>query len=110
MKRALILSLCFSTLVSLAAAQKRSATTKAPTQGPEKLVALKATGTKRYSDKEILGATGLQIGQNASDGDFREAAQILGNSGMFGDVAYTYSSSGSGVRVEFQLTDIDQSK
>lgn len=110
MKRALICSLCLSAVVSMAAAQKKSATSKTPTQGSEKLVALKATGTKRYTDKEILGATGLQIGQNAADGDFREAAQILGNSGMFGDVVYSYTSSGSGIKVEFQLTDIDPSK
>ena len=106
MKRALIFSLCSAALFSIAAAQKRS-TTKTPTTSPEKLIALKATGTKRYTDKEILGASGLQIGQKAADGDFREAAQILGNSGMFGDVVYTYTSSGSGVKVDFQLTDIN---
>jgi outer membrane protein assembly factor BamA len=111
MKRAaLLFFLCVSAVISLTDAQKRSTSTKNPTLTPEKLNALKATGTKRYTDKEILGATGLQIGQNAADGDFREAAQILGNSGMFGDVVYTYTSTGAGVRVEFQLTDIDQSK
>ncbi len=109
MKWALILSLCLFAVVSIAVAQKRT-TTKTSALTPERLIGLKATGTKRYTDREILGATGLQKGQNAADGDFREAAQILGNSGMFGDVAYSYTSSGSGVKVEFQLTDIDPSK
>jgi len=109
MKRILISSLCLSMLLSLAAAQKRSSPSKSPA-APDKLIALKATGTKRYTDNEILGASGLQIGQNAAEGDFKEAAQILGNSGMFGDVLYSYTSSGSGVRVEFQLTDVDQSR
>ncbi len=110
MNRALTFFLCLSVLASPAAAQKHAASAKTSLPAPDKLLALKAIGTKRYTDKEILGASGLRIGQNAADADFKEAAQILGNSGMFGDVAYSYTSSGSGVRVEFRLTDIDQSK
>ena len=63
-----------------------------------KLIALKVTGTARYTDKEILAASGLQIGQNAADGDFKEAAQRLGDSGLFSDVAYSYSFSDAGVK------------
>jgi len=44
---------------------------------------LKATGTARYTDQEILAASGLHIGQPAADGDFKEAIQLLGNSGLF---------------------------
>lgn len=97
-------------LLSAAAAQKQPARGKVSAVAANKLVALKVTGTARYSDKEILAASGLQIGQNAADGDFREAAQRLGNSGLFSDVAYSYSSSGAGVRLEIQLADTDQSK
>jgi outer membrane protein assembly factor BamA len=97
-------------LLSAAAAQKQPARGKVSAVAANKLVALKVTGTARYSDKEILAASGLQIGQNAADGDFREAAQRLGDSGLFSDVAYSYSSSGAGVRLEIQLADTDQSK
>lgn len=91
-------------LVGAALGQKQSSLTAA------KLVSLKVTGTTRYNDKEILAASGLQIGQLAADGDFQEAVQRLGNSGLFGSVVYSYTASGKGVTLELQLTDVDESK
>jgi len=90
--------------------QTRSASGKASAATSYKLVSLKVTGTTRYNDKEILGASGLEIGQNAAESDFKEAARRLGDSGLFSDVVYTYSYSDTGVKVEFKLTDTDQSK
>jgi outer membrane protein assembly factor BamA len=110
MNRAARFLLCSSLLLSAAAAQKQPVRGKVSSVDANRLVALKVTGTARYSDKEILAASGLQIGQNAADGDFREAAQRLGDSGLFSDVVYSYSSSGAGVRLEMQLADTDQSK
>jgi outer membrane protein assembly factor BamA len=97
-------------LGSAAVAQKQPARAKVSAVAANRLTALKVTGTARYSDREILAASGLQIGQNAADGDFREAAQRLGDSGLFSDVVYSYSSSGAGVRLEMQLADAEQSK
>jgi outer membrane protein insertion porin family len=102
-------ALCLLVLTPAAAAQKRP-TSKASPAVATKLVALKATGTARYTDKEILAASGLQLGQDAADGDFREAVRHLGDSGLFGDIAYSYSSSNAGVKLELQLTDTDKSK
>jgi len=100
----------FVLLLSAAAAQKQPTRGRVSAVDANKLVALKVTGTARYTNKEILAASGLQIGQNAADGDFKEAAQRLGDSGLFADVVYSYSSSGAGVRLEMQLADTDQSK
>src|ERR1700686_382578 len=100
----------FVLLLSAAAAQKHPTRGKVSAVAANKLTALKVTGTARYTDKEILAASGRQIGQNAADGDFREAAQRLGDSGLFSDVVYSYSSSGAGVRLEMQLADAEQSK
>ncbi len=97
-------------LTSFAAAQSRSAASKTNSAAAHKLLSVKATGTTRYADKEILAASGLELGQNAAEGDFQEAAQRLGNSGLFKEVRYSFSYSDAGVKVEFQLTDIDQSK
>src|SRR5260370_42556726 len=97
-------------LVSAAVAQKQPARARVSAVAATRLTALKVTGTARSTDKEILAASGLQIGQNAADGDFREAAQRLGDSGLFSDVVYSYSSSGAGVRLEMQLADSEQSK
>ena len=100
----------FSLLLSAAAGQKQPVRGNVSAVAANKLVALKVAGTARYTDKEILAASGLQIGQNAADDDFREAAQRLGDSGLFNDVVYSYSSSGAGVRLEMQLADAEQSK
>jgi len=91
-------------LTAGASGQKQSSLT------PPKLAALKVTGTTRYTDKEILAASGLQIGQLAADGDFREAVQRLGNSGLFTGVVYSFTSSGASIKLELQLTDLDESK
>jgi len=97
-------------LTSFVAAQSRSAASKTNSAASHKLISVKASGTTRYTDKEILAASGLELGQNAADGDFHEAAQRLGNSGLFREVRYSFSYSDAGMKVEFQLIDIDQSK
>jgi len=97
-------------LLSVGAAQKQSTSGKVSSVAAYKLIALKVTGTARYTDKEILAASGLQIGQNAADGDFKEAVRRLGDSGLFSDVVYSYSSSSAGTRLELQLADTDKSK
>jgi outer membrane protein assembly factor BamA len=97
-------------LVPFAASQKQSTHSKASPLDAYKLIAVKVTGTTRYTDKEILAASDLQIGQNAADGDFKEVVQRLGDSGLFSDVSYSYSFSDAGVKLELQLADTDKNK
>jgi len=97
-------------LLSAAAAQKQSTSGKASSVTAYKLISLKVTGTTRYTDKEILAASGLHIGQNAADGDFKEAVRRLGDSGLFSDVVYSYSSANAGTKLELQLADTDKNK
>jgi hypothetical protein len=93
-----------------AAAQKRASNSKSSPSSATKLISLKAIGSTRYTDKEILGASGLRLGQDAADGDFKEAAEVLGQSGLFSSVVYSFSFSGAGVKVEFHLADNDKLK
>ena len=102
-------ALCL-TLPLYISAQSRSAAGKASASGSHKLLALKAAGTKRYTDREILAASHLGLGQNAAEGDFQEAAQRLLNSGVFTEAAYSFSYTDTGAKLEFQLTDIDKAK
>jgi outer membrane protein assembly factor BamA len=102
--------LCLGLLLPVATAQKHAVGSKASSASAYKLIALKVTGTARYTDKEMLAASGLQMGQNAADGDFKEAVQRLGNSGMFSDVVYSYSASNAGTKLEIQVADVDSSK
>jgi outer membrane protein assembly factor BamA len=69
------------------------------------LIAIKTTGSKRYSEADIAAATGLQIGTPVTDDDLKKAARRLGDMGVFTDVAYSYSYSAAGTKVEFKLTD-----
>jgi outer membrane protein insertion porin family len=102
-------ALCLFVATSAAAAQKYP-TSKASPASATRLIALKATGTARYTDQELLAASGLQIGQDAADGDFKEAVRRLGDSGLFGEIVYSYSSSSAGVKLELQLADIDKNR
>jgi outer membrane protein assembly factor BamA len=90
---------------ALTVAQKRAATAKPAPPTSHQLLSLKVSGTTRYTDKEILAASGLRLGQDAADGEFKEATQRLGQSGLFSSVVYSFSYSDKGVKVEFQLAD-----
>ncbi|MFZ3264759.1 MAG: POTRA domain-containing protein [Terriglobales bacterium] len=109
-KRLVLVPLFCVVLVSLGAAQRRSSGDRAVASIPHRLLALKAVGSTRYTDKEILAASGLQIGQDAAEGDFQEAAHRLGESGVFSNVVYSFSYSDAGVKLDLQLTDVDKSK
>jgi outer membrane protein assembly factor BamA len=73
-----------------------------------KLVSIKTTGTKRYKSEEILAASGLQLGQTVSEDDFKKAARILGETGVFGDVLYSFQYSPDGTKLELQVQDAEQ--
>jgi hypothetical protein len=96
--------------VPCTAAQKAATSGKPTAVSSSKLVAVKVTGTERYTEKEILAAGGLELGRSADEADFKEAVQRLGNTGLFTDVAYSYSYSPAGTRLELQLVDTDKSK
>lgn len=73
-----------------------------------KLASIKAAGTKRYTPAEIVAASGLQIGQNVSDDDFKLAVQHMGETGAFGDVSYRFKYSDEGATLELELSDNPQ--
>ena len=113
----LVLALLASTAAGRTAAsrgkvptQRSPANSKASSAAASKLIAIKVTGTERYTEKEILPASGLQLGQTAGEGDFKEAARRLGDTGLFSDVVYSFSFSGAGTKLELRLTDVEKSK
>jgi outer membrane protein assembly factor BamA len=110
MKSASRIALCISLLLSTLAAQKRPAEPRSSPESSNKLISFKVTGTSRYTDKEVLAASGLQLGRQVADGDFKEAVQRLGELGLFSDAAYSYSTSDAGTKLEMQLSDVEASK
>ncbi len=108
-KIALIFLVSYSFGIASAAAQKPSGSKTVPATA-YKLIEVKVTGSQRYTEKEILPASGLALGQNVVEADFKETARRLGNTGLFTDVAYSFSYSPAGTKLELQLTDIEESK
>ncbi|HVI78096.1 MAG TPA: POTRA domain-containing protein, partial [Candidatus Acidoferrum sp.] len=72
------------------------------------LIAIKVVGSKRFSEQEIAAASGLQLGTPVNDEDFKKAARRLGDMGVFLDIAYSYSYSSAGTKLEFHVTDADK--
>lgn len=101
---AVMLSLLFAAFpaTSVSAAQRPP---KSAPVASYQLLAVKVTGTQRYTEKEILPASGLQLGEKVGEADFKEAVRRLGDSGFFTDVSYTYSYSPAGAKLELQLAD-----
>jgi outer membrane protein assembly factor BamA len=99
-----IILFCIST-----AAQTPSGQAARPTPPTSyKLIAVKVTGSKRFTSNEIAAASGLPVGTIAHEEDFKKAARQLGESGAFSNVAYTYFYSSTGTKLEFQVTDADK--
>ena len=73
-----------------------------------KLIAVKVTGSKRFTQEDVAAASGLPIGTIAHEEDFKKAARQLGETGAFGDITYTYTYSSAGTKLEFQVTDADK--
>jgi outer membrane protein assembly factor BamA len=69
------------------------------------LIALKVTGSQRYKAEDIAAATGLQIGQTVHEEDFRGGVRLLGDSGAFTDVAFSFDYSAQGTKGEFRVKD-----
>jgi outer membrane protein assembly factor BamA len=72
------------------------------------LIAIKVTGSKRFPEAAIAAATGLQMGTPVVDDDFKKAARQLGTTGVFTDIAYSFSYSSAGTKVEFHVTDVEK--
>src|SRR5580692_521512 len=103
--RSLLASLLFSVL-SLSALSQVSGGVQPPVS--YKLIAVKVTGSKRFTQEDVAAASGLPIGTIAHEEDFKKAARQLGETGAFGDITYTDTYSSAGTRLEFHVVDADK--
>lgn len=72
------------------------------------LIAIKVIGSKRFSEQDIAAASGLQLGTSVNEDDFKRAARRLGDMGVFTDIAYSYSYSSAGTKLEFRVVDAEK--
>ena len=106
--RCVISSLLITPLCFLTAAQTLPATTQSTLSTAYKLIAVKVTGSQRFTSEEVAAASGLPVGTIAHEEDFKKAARQLGESGAFSNIAYTFNYSSAGTKLEFQVTDADK--
>jgi outer membrane protein assembly factor BamA len=71
----------------------------------QKLIGIQVTGSKRFSQDAVAAASGLQIGSPVTDADFKKAARRLGETGEFTDIAYNFSYSSAGTKLELHVVD-----
>ena len=91
-----------------AAAQRQPAPSNQLPPSAYKLISVKVTGSTRFTTEDVAAASGLPMGTVAHEDDFKKAARQLGESGAFTSIAFTFSSSSAGTKLEFQVTDADK--
>jgi outer membrane protein assembly factor BamA len=72
------------------------------------LIAIKVIGSKRFSEQDVAAASGLQLGTAVNEDDFKKAARRLGDMGVFTDIAYSFSYSSAGTKLEFHVVDAEK--
>src|SRR6266853_6804071 len=90
------------------ASQTQSTPARSMPASAYKLISVKVTGTKRFTSDEVATASGLPVGTIAHEDDFHKAARQLGESGAFSNIAFTFTYSAGGTKLEFQVTDADR--
>ncbi|MGC2257086.1 MAG: POTRA domain-containing protein [Candidatus Sulfotelmatobacter sp.] len=73
-----------------------------------KLIEVKASGSKRFTQQEIAAASGLMVGTIVGDETFRKAARQLGETGAFDAISFTFSYSAAGTKLAFKVTDAEK--
>src|SRR5258708_24148854 len=105
--RSLFFSLLLVALLCASAASQTAHASARPGQARQ-LIAIAVTGTKRFPQEAVAAATGLQMNTTLGEDDFKKAARRLGDTGAFSDIAYTYTFSSVGTKLEFHVTDADK--
>ena len=74
------------------------------------LVRILVRGSRRYSEAELVRATGLSLNSRVSADDLKNVANRLGGSGAFSSVQYLFKPAigTDGIEADFDLTDAPQ--
>src|SRR5271154_3080181 len=79
---------------------------QAPAGGGDKLESVQITGSARFHSDQIAAAIGLHPGMMVTREDLQKAANDLAQLGPFTGVQYRYATVETGVRAEYQVTDL----
>ena len=77
------------------------------TQLSYKLLSIHVKGLQHFAERDVIFASGLRLGQFAGEEEFKQAAQKLGETGLFTQLNYSYKYSTEGCDLELQVTEND---
>ncbi|MEO5936564.1 MAG: hypothetical protein ABIP81_05065, partial [Terriglobales bacterium] len=70
---------------------------------------LRATGSQRFAEQDILRASGIERGKRAIPlSEVKDGATKLLGTGVFKEVMYKHSAVASGMKVEFTVKDAEE--
>jgi outer membrane protein assembly factor BamA len=72
------------------------------------LISITVVGNKRFPQDAIATTTSLQIGTPVVEDDFKKAIRLVGDTGCFTDVGYSYSFSSAGTKLELHVTEAEK--
>src|SRR5215468_6584374 len=75
------------------------------TPGSATLREIRADGSKRLTEAQVISLTGLQIGSQVSRDSLQMAADKLVHSGLFAHVKYDFHTRGEEVTVNFHVEE-----
>ena len=70
-----------------------------------KLLSVHVRGLNQFKEDQIVAASGLKLGQFAGEEEFKQAANKLGETGLFTDLTYSYQYSSAGCNLELQVAE-----
>lgn len=102
------IAVLFSFLVFICTALIASAQSTTKASLSYKLISVHVKGLNRFKEDQIIAASGLRLGHSATEDDFKQAIQELGDTGLFSNLAYSYQYSTAGCNLELQITEEDK--
>jgi outer membrane protein assembly factor BamA len=73
-----------------------------------KLLSIHVNGLDHFKEDQVIAASGLKLGQFAGEPEFQQAAQKLGETGLFANLTYKYQYSTAGCNLELQVSENDK--
>lgn len=73
-----------------------------------KLLSVHVKGVEHFTEDQVVAASGLKLGQFAGEEEFKQAAEKLGETGLFTQLNYTYKYSTEGCDLQLQVAENDR--
>jgi outer membrane protein assembly factor BamA len=70
-----------------------------------KLLSIHVKGLQHFTERDVVSASGLRLGQFAGEEEFKQAAQKLGETGLFAQLNYSYKYSTQGCDLELEVAE-----